>query len=141
MRSASSTATATGRTRSSGTTPGTSTAPPSPGRTRRAAGPPAPSSSGLRQLEAIRAQDPCFTPEASVTTWDTHNPHVLSLIRRTGEEALICLFNFSGAPQHVSLDAMEGICTDLITGEETFCAVKDLAPYQYALCRKRPEAE
>ena len=36
---------------------------------------------------------------------------------------------------------MEGICTDLITGEETFCAVKDLAPYQYALCRKRSEAE
>ena len=96
---------------------------------------------GLRQLEAIRAQDPCFAPEASVTTWDTHNPHVLSLIRRAGEETLICLFNFSGAPQHVSLDAMEGICTDLITGEETFCAVKDLAPYQYALCRKRPKAE
>ena len=65
----------------------------------------------------------------------------LRAIRRAGEETLICLFNFSGAPQHVSLDAMEGICTDLITGEETFCAVKDLAPYQYALCRKRPEAE
>ena len=96
---------------------------------------------GLRQLETIRAQDPCFAPEASVTTWDTHNPHVLSLIRRAGEETLICLFNFSGAPPPGSWDAREGICTDLLTGEETFCAVTDLAPYQSALCRKRPEAE
>ena len=96
---------------------------------------------GLRQLETIRAQDPCFAPEASVTTWDTHNPHVLSLIRRAGEETLICLFNFSGAPQHVTLDAMEGICTDLITGEETFCSARDLCPYQYALCRRRPETK
>lgn len=90
---------------------------------------------GLHQLETLRALEPCFGPEAVVTTWDTHNLHVLALVRRVGEEKLVCLANFSGQEQTVVLDAMEGVFTDLITGKETLCSSLRLPPYQYAWCR------
>ena len=48
---------------------------------------------GLGQLEELRARQPLLGPEASVSTWDTHNPHVLALVRRRGRETLTCLFN------------------------------------------------
>ena len=41
---------------------------------------------GLRQLENIRCGEPCFGPEAWVTTWDTANRQVLALVRRTEGE-------------------------------------------------------
>ena len=90
---------------------------------------------GLRQLETLRASEPCFGPEAVVTTWDTHNCHVLALVRRVGEERLVCLANFSGQEQTAVLDDMDGVFTDLITGKETLCSSLRLSPYQYAWCR------
>lgn len=92
---------------------------------------------GLRQLEQLRASEPCFGPEAQVTTWDTHNDHVLALVRRRGDEVLVCLFNFSPAEQYAALDAMPGIFTDLLTGEEGFCSQRKLEGYQYVICRGR----
>ncbi len=89
---------------------------------------------GLRQLEQLRASDPCFGPHASVSTWDTHNRHVLALVRRTEGRVLVCLFNFSGAPQTISMDAMAGSYKDRITGEETLCSSRQMQPYQYCLC-------
>ena len=88
---------------------------------------------GLRQLERLRAQEACFGPGASVSTWDTHNRHVLALVRRTGEETMACLFNFSGRRQRVSLDALEGRFLDLISGEELSWDGWELEPYQYCL--------
>lgn len=92
---------------------------------------------GLRQLEKLRCEEPCFGPDAWVTTWDTANPHVLALVRRTAGETLVCLFNFSGDNQTVYMDAVEGEFTDLITGENGPCSCRQLAPYQYCLCRHR----
>ena len=92
---------------------------------------------GLRELERLRAAEPCFAPEAWVTTWDTHNNHVLALLRKTAEETLVCLFNFTGQTQEVWLDAVEGSYTDLIAGEDCFCTYRTLAPYQYCFCRKK----
>lgn len=89
---------------------------------------------GLRQLERLRAAEPCFGPQASVSTWDTHNRHVLALVRRTGEQVLVCLFNFSGETQSVFMDAMDGMFTDLITGTNAPCSSRQLLPYQYCLC-------
>ena len=89
---------------------------------------------GLRQLERIRASEPCFGPDAWVTTWDAHNDHVLALVRKTDGETLVGLFNFTGAEQTVWLDAMEGEYTDLITGTAGPCAKRTLGPYQYCLC-------
>ena len=93
---------------------------------------------GLRQLERIRAAEPCFGPGAWVTTWDTRNDHVLALVRRRDTETLVCLFNFSGEEQTVALDAMEGRFTDLFTGEEAACNHRRLTPYQYSICKKIP---
>lgn len=72
-----------------------------------------------------------------MTTWDTHNDHVLALVRRTKEETLVGLFNFTGQEQTVSLDAMEGAYTDLVTGEACACSDTRLGPCQYRLCRRR----
>ena len=94
---------------------------------------------GLRQLEGLRASQPCFGPGAWVTTWDTHNRRVLALIRAAEGERLVCLFNFAGSPESYSLDAMEGEFTDLMTGEKVSCAAGALEPCQYRLClQKRP---
>ena len=90
---------------------------------------------GLRKLEQLRGAEPCFAPGAWVSTWDTHNDHVLALVRRRQDETLVGLFNFSGEDQEVWLDSMEGTFTDLIAGGECLCSHRVLAPYQYALCR------
>ena len=91
---------------------------------------------GLRQLERLRRREPCFGPHARVTTWDTASRQVLALVRRTEEETLVCLFNFSGQRQTIHMDALEGTFTDLVTGEEGLCAHRELEPYQYCLCRQ-----
>ena len=91
---------------------------------------------GLRQLERLRRREPCFGPHARVTTWDTASRQVLALVRRTEEETLVCLFNFSGQRQTIHMDSLEGTFTDLVTGEEGLCAHRELEPYQYCLCRR-----
>lgn len=91
---------------------------------------------GLRQLENIRCGEPCFGPEAWVTTWDTANRQVLALVRRTEGETLVGLFNFSGDIQNIHMDTLEGNFTDLITGETGPCTHRQLGPYQYCLCRQ-----
>ena len=91
---------------------------------------------GLRQLERLRRREPCFGPHARVTTWNTASRQVLALVRRTEEETLVCLFNFSGQRQTIHMDALEGTFTDLVTGEEGLCAHRELEPYQYCLCRQ-----
>ena len=92
---------------------------------------------GLRQLEKLRAGQPCFGPGAWVTTWDTHNNSVLAIVRRTGDETMACLFNFSGLAQTVWLDGLEGGFSDLISGERACCPSGTLGPYQYQLCLGR----
>ena len=47
---------------------------------------------GMEQLRQMRA-DPCFAPDAWVTTWDSHNPGVLALVRKRGEETLVGLLS------------------------------------------------
>ena len=88
---------------------------------------------GLRQLEQIRAAEPCFHPDAWISAWDIHNDHVLAFVRRIEGEALVCLFNFSGERQNLRLDGMAEGFTDLITGEVISEADHILLPYQYSL--------
>jgi amylosucrase len=91
----------------------------------------------LRQLEQLRAKQPCFGQRATVSTWDTHNRHVLSLVRRSGNDVLVCLFNFTGDTQSITMDALEGTFTDLLTGETGLCSARDLPPYAYAFCLRQ----
>ena len=52
----------------------------------------------MEELRKMRA-DECFAPDAWVTTWDTHNPGVLALVRKHGEETLVGLFNLPSTRQ------------------------------------------
>ncbi len=89
---------------------------------------------GLRQLERLRAEEECFSPQAWVSTWDTHNCSVLALVRTTESERMVCLFNFSGAWQAISLNAMSGTFVDRITGKDIWFSDWKLQPYQYCIC-------
>ena len=70
---------------------------------------------GLRQMEAIRAAEPCFDARADVAVEESGSTHVLALSRRMGERELVCLFNFSGGFVHARVDR-DGGYTDLLYG-------------------------
>lgn len=91
---------------------------------------------GLRQLETLRAKHPCFGAASTVSTWDTHNNALLCLVRRAGNEQLVCLFNFSGQRQTARLEQLAGRYEEKLAGHTADlpdCAEYTLAPYQYAL--------
>jgi amylosucrase len=92
---------------------------------------------GLRQLEDLRRTAGAFGRASTVSTWDTHNRHVLALVRRGGGQTMVCLFNFSGQQQLVSLDGLKGAYTDQISGQPIQPSLQLLEPYQYALCLRR----
>ena len=75
---------------------------------------------GMAELRQMR-DDPCFAPDAWVTTWDTHNQSVLAIVRKAGDAVLLGLFNFSQADQTAYLDSIEGMA---LPGSET------LKPYE-----------
>ncbi len=70
---------------------------------------------GLRRLEQIRAQEPCFDARADVWTEDSGDKRVLALCRRAGDRELVCLFNFSGEFVRAGVNR-EGSYTDLVYG-------------------------
>ena len=90
---------------------------------------------GMEQLRQMRA-DPCFAPDAWVTTWDSHNPGVLALVRKRGKETLVGLFNFTEYPAGASLDALGG---EYHTPEGTsvWLADVELKPYQALLVKNK----
>ena len=89
---------------------------------------------GMEQLRQMRA-DPCFAPDAWVTTWDSHNPGVLALVRKRGEETLVGLFNFTEYPAGASLDALGGRYKTA-DGKTVWLADVELKPYQALLVRR-----
>ena len=52
---------------------------------------------GLRRLETLRAQYPCFQPNANVWTFDTGSPHLLGVGRWYNGCKLMAFFNFGGS--------------------------------------------
>ena len=90
---------------------------------------------GLRALEKLRANEACFGPRATITTWDAHNDHVLALIRHRDGETLLGLFNFSEEEQPVALDGQDGAYQDALIGE-TFWLPGPIGPYAYRLLKK-----
>ena len=59
---------------------------------------------GMAELRDMR-DDPCFAPDAWVTTWDAHDDRVLAVVRRSGDRTLLGLFNFADAPAVATLDS------------------------------------
>ena len=86
---------------------------------------------GLKQMEELRRNEPCFGPDARVTTWDTLTPKVFAIRRTWEERELVCLANFSGECQQAHLPSLSGTYQDLFTGETFAPQAVPLAPYQY----------
>ena len=80
--------------------------------------------------------DPCFAPDAWVTTWDSHNPGVLALVRKRGEETLVGLFNFTEYPTGAGLDALGGKY-HTPDGTSVWLADVELEPYQALLVKNK----
>ena len=70
---------------------------------------------GLRRLEKLRAEEPCFDAGAEAKAEKAGSPHVLALSRKLGDRELVCLFNFSGGFVHACVDR-EGGYTELMYG-------------------------
>ena len=70
---------------------------------------------GLRRLEQIRAQEPCFDGDADVSVEESGDRRVLALSRRKDGRELVCLFNFSQDFVHAGVDR-EGGYTELMYG-------------------------
>lgn len=89
---------------------------------------------GLRRLEKLRLENPCFGKNVYVTTWDTRRLPVFAIRRTTEKEELVCLSNFSEEGQTACLPTLEGAYRDLFTGEQVSLQNVFLAPYQYRWC-------
>ena len=50
---------------------------------------------GLKQMEQVRREHPCFGWDARVTTWDTCRMPVFAIRRTIREDEMVCLANFS----------------------------------------------
>lgn len=70
---------------------------------------------GLRRLERIRAEEPCFDGDADVWMEDSGDSRVLALCRKSGDRELVCLFNFSDAFVQAGVDR-SGSYTELMYG-------------------------
>ena len=64
-----------------------------------------------------------------------HNPGVLALVRKRGEETLVGLFNFTEYPAGASLDALGGEY-QTPEGTSVWLADVELEPYQALLVRR-----
>ena len=74
---------------------------------------------GLRRLEKLRAEEPCFDGDADVWVEDSGDSRVLALCRRKDGRELVCLFNFSDQFTWAGVDR-EGGYTELM-----YCAKYD----------------
>ena len=81
--------------------------------------------------------DPCFAPDAWVTTWDSHNPGVLALVRKRGEETLVGLFNFTEYPAGPVLDALRAAEYHHPGATSVWLADVELEPYQALLVKNK----
>ncbi|MBW3092624.1 alpha-amylase family protein [Bifidobacterium sp. 82T10] len=81
---------------------------------------------GMASLREMR-DDPCFAPDAWVSTWDTFNDAVLAVVRQIPGETIVGLFNFSGYPQHAHLNGSQYVMDALDA---------DLEPYEAKIIRR-----
>ena len=94
---------------------------------------------GLKRMETLRKEEPCFGKEAEVSTWGTLTPKVFAIRRTIPGRELVCLSNFSGDFQRAHLPSLTGEYEDLFTGEKLSPAGLALAPYQYGGMGKNTE--
>lgn len=71
----------------------------------------------LDQIEHIRKQEVCFSPEADVYTYDVKDDAILCILRECGGEKFLGFFNFSNWDKTAWLDE-SGEYQNLLTGEK-----------------------
>jgi amylosucrase len=74
--------------------------------------------SGIQKILQVKKQSNCFSPQATVQTWKSHNDKVLIVRRVCGAEELLCIANFSDTREHFYTECLVGSYQDLFTGEE-----------------------
>lgn len=84
---------------------------------------------GLRRLEQLRAQEPCFDSCADVWVEDSGSNHVLALCRKLEDRELVCLFNFSGEFVHAGVQR-DGCWSELMYGVH-HDQIRDVELYPY----------
>ncbi|MBW3081240.1 alpha-amylase family protein [Bifidobacterium saguinibicoloris] len=63
---------------------------------------------GMEDLRAMR-HDPCFAPDAWVTTWNAHDDGVLAVVRKSGSRVVVGVFNFRDSDETAVLDSIDGV--------------------------------
>ncbi|MGX8774067.1 MAG: alpha-amylase family glycosyl hydrolase [Bacillota bacterium] len=71
---------------------------------------------GLQELKNVRAEHDVFRSDAEVYVFYTGDNRVMGLLRRYGEQNLVCLFNFSEQPAGAMLYGTAW--KDILTGDE-----------------------
>ncbi len=84
---------------------------------------------GLRRLEMLRAQEPCFDSRADVWVEDSGSSHVLALCRKLEDRELVCLFNFSGEFVQAGVER-DGSWSELMYGTH-YDQIRDITLYPY----------
>lgn len=92
---------------------------------------------GLKRMETLRREHPCFGKDAVVTTWDTGRMPVFAIRRTTADAELVCLANFSEEEQIACLPVLHARYEDIFTKEKVCLQYVKLAPYQYRWCARK----
>ena len=88
--------------------------------------------SGILTFDRIRKTDPCFSPEAKVTTWKSHSDGVFSIRRTVNGRDMLCVMNFRDSVEHVHYDYFMGDYSDVFTGRTVNPGNGfELEPYEY----------
>ncbi len=86
---------------------------------------------GLKKMEEIRRNEPCFGKNAALQVIQTESRSVFVLRRRLEHRELLCVANFSDRAQIISIPGESGRFTDLFTGGETDAAQFFVDRYAY----------
>ncbi len=97
--------------------------------------------SQLSRLETIRRQEPAFDCSADVWTLETWDQSVLCVVRQTGEEKLIGLFNFSEQDRTAWINETDGLYQDLISGKVREAKGVDIPGYGFFLLKRETDGE
>lgn len=85
----------------------------------------------LEQLEAIRNSHSVFAPEIPAHTLETWDKALLGLVRETGQEKLICLYNFSDQDKVAWINEQDGIYENLLTGVQQDAQAVELEAFSF----------
>ena len=87
--------------------------------------------SGLQKLISVRKEHEVFDSKAGVRTIDTWDNSTLGIIRKTENEKLVELYNFSEHGAIAWINETDGIYTDMLSGNEMEAKAVDVPPFGF----------